>query len=129
MTLKIGDIVEGEINGVQQYGIFVKLSPEREGLIHISEVHGGYVEDIGHEFKVGEKIKVMILDIDPYNGQISLSHRAVLPPVDEARKRHIHFWTSKRARMGFKTCANALDKQINDFFTKSSCQKRRNKVV
>lgn len=118
MKLKIGDIVEGEINGVQQYGIFVKLNPKQEGLIHISEIHGGYVKDIGHEFKIGKKIKVMILDIDPYNGQISLSHRAVMPTVDKARKRYIHFWTSKRARIGFKTCGNALEKQINAFFIK-----------
>ncbi|MBD5429948.1 CvfD/Ygs/GSP13 family RNA-binding post-transcriptional regulator [Lactobacillus sp.] len=118
MALKIGDIVEGKINGIQQYGIFVKLNSEKEGLVHISEVHGGYVEDIGHEFKVGEKIKVMILDIDPYNGQISLSHRAVLPPVKEARKKHLHFWTSKRAKLGFEICEDELKKQINNFFTK-----------
>ncbi|MBP2058595.1 general stress protein 13 [Lactobacillus colini] len=118
MKLKIGDIVEGTINGIQQYGIFVKLNSQQEGLIHISEVRSGYIKDIGREFKVGTTIKVMILDIDPYNGEISLSRRAVMPFENENKKRYIHFWTSKRANMDFKTCQDALDKQINDFFTK-----------
>lgn len=86
MQVKIGDIVHGKISGIQQYGIFVRLDSKVEGLIHISEIHGGYVKDIGREYQVGETIKVQVIDIDPYSNQISLSRRAVLPEVKEARK-------------------------------------------
>ena len=58
MQVKIGDIVHGKISGIQQYGIFVRLDSQIEGLIHISEIHGGYVKDIGREYQVGETIKV-----------------------------------------------------------------------
>ena len=87
MQVKIGDIVHGRISGIQQYGIFVRLDSKVEGLIHISEIHGGYVKDIGREYQVGETIKVQVIDIDPYSNQSSLSRRAILPEEKEARKR------------------------------------------
>lgn len=112
MQVKIGDIVHGKISGIQQYGIFVRLDSQIEGLIHISEIHGGYVKDIGREYQVGETIKVQVIDIDPYSNQISLSRRAVLPEVKEARKKRVHFWTSKRAKKGFMPLKEVLNKQI-----------------
>ncbi|OYS00990.1 RNA-binding protein [Lactobacillus taiwanensis] len=114
MQVKIGDIVEGKISGIRQYGIFVRLDSKREGLIHISEIHGGYVKDIGREYQVGETIKVQVLDIDPYSNQISLSRRAVLPEVKEARKKRVHFWTSKRVKNGFSPLKEILNNQIKE---------------
>ena len=114
MQVKIGDIVHGKISGIQQYGIFVRLDSQIEGLIHISEIHGGYVKDIGREYQVGESIKVQVIDIDPYSNQISLSRRAVLPEVEEARKKRVHFWTSKRAKKGFMPLKEDLNKQIQE---------------
>lgn len=114
MQVKIGDIVDGKISGIQQYGIFVRLDSKREGLIHISEIHGGFVKDIGREYQVGENIKVQVIDIDPYSNQISLSRRAVLPEVKEARKKRVHFWTSKRVKKGFAPLKDILDRQIEE---------------
>ena len=114
MQVKIGDIVHGKISGIQQYGIFVKLDSQIEGLIHISEIHGGYVKDIGREYQVGETIKVQVIDIDPYSNQISHTGRAVLPEAEEARKKIVHFWTSKRAKKGFMPLKEVLNKQIQE---------------
>lgn len=114
MQVKIGDIVHGRISGIQQYGIFVRLDSKVEGLIHISEIHGGYVKDIGREYQVGETIKVQVIDIDPYSNQISLSRRAVLPEVKEARKKRVHFWTSKRVKKGFTPLKEVLSTQIKE---------------
>ena len=114
MQVKIGDIVHGKISGIQQYGIFVKLDSQIEGLIHISEIHGGYVKNIGREYQVKENIKVQFIDIDPYSNQISLSRRAVLPEAEEARKKIVHFWTSKRAKKGFMPLKEVLNKQIQE---------------
>ena len=97
-----------------QYGIFVRLDSQIEGLIHISEIHGGYVKDIGREYQVGETIKVQVIDIDPYSNQISLSRRAVLPEAEEARKKIVHFWTSKRAKKGFMPLKEVLNKQVQE---------------
>jgi len=86
---KIGDIVEGEITGVVDFGAFLKITslPEIEiteeekenltveGLIHISELDWQLIEDPSEIVKVGQKIKAKIIDIS--NGRISLSLKAL----------------------------------------------------
>lgn len=74
---KIGDVVEGYITGIQNYGVFVSLNETEQGLIHISECRHGFVMNFGDHFKVGDKVKVMIVDIDEYTDKISLSMRVL----------------------------------------------------
>lgn len=72
----IGDVVEGEITGVVEFGAFMKLEKEEvEGLIHISELDWQLVENPRDIVKVGEKVKVKIIDIQ--NGKVSLSLKAL----------------------------------------------------
>jgi len=74
-----GDIIEGEITGVVNFGIFLKFgTPEQkiEGLVHISELSWQLVEDPKTMFKEGEKIKAKVIDVS--NGKVSLSVRALL---------------------------------------------------
>ncbi len=65
--------VEGEITGITEYGVFVKLEDNYFGLIHISEVSNDFVSDLKSLFKVGDKIKAQILSIDDENKQIKLT--------------------------------------------------------
>ena len=61
---KAGDLVEGEITGVVDFGAFVKFGKENlEGLIHISELDWKIVEDPGEVVKLGQKIKAKIINI------------------------------------------------------------------
>ena len=68
---QVGDIVEGEITGMVDFGVFVKLEEGLEGLVHISEIDWGLVDDPRHFFKAGDKTKVKIIDIK--EGKVSLS--------------------------------------------------------
>jgi len=77
---KVGDVVEGEITGVVNFGAFIKfpLTPENEnleGLIHISELDWQLIEDPSQVVKVGQKVKAKIIDIS--NNKISLSLKAL----------------------------------------------------
>lgn len=78
---KVGDIVEGEITAVLDFGAFVKLKEDEnlpepiEGLIHISELDWQLVEDPSQIVKTGEVVKVRIIDIS--NNRISLSLKAL----------------------------------------------------
>jgi len=67
---KVGVILEGEITGVVDFGLFVNLG-EVEGLVHISEVVWERVENLKELYKIGQKIKVKIISIE--NNRISLS--------------------------------------------------------
>ena len=83
---KIGDELEGEVTGAVEFGVFVKLREGLEGLVHISEIDWALVEDPRTIFKIGEKVKVKVIDIN--NGKISLSIKALKsnPWHDAAKK-------------------------------------------
>lgn len=98
---KIGDVIEGEITGIVDFGAFMKFSlspalakdkaeatPEFiEGLIHISELDWQLVENPAEIVKVGEKIKAKIIDVS--NGRISLSLKALKKdPWDGIEKKY-----------------------------------------
>lgn len=72
---EVGDIAEGEVTGIVDFGVFVKLEEGLEGLVHISEIEWGLVEDPRSLYSVGDKVKVKIIEIK--NGKISLSIKAL----------------------------------------------------
>ncbi len=71
----VGDVAEGEVTGIVDFGIFVKLEDGLEGLVHISEIEWGLVDDPKALFKVGDKTPVKIIEIK--DGKISLSIKAL----------------------------------------------------
>jgi ribosomal protein S1 len=73
----VGDIIEGEVTGIVDFGIFVKIADNLEGLAHISELDWALVENPGDLFKVGQKIAAQIINIA--DGKISLSIKTLKP--------------------------------------------------
>jgi len=71
----VGDEVEGEITGIVDFGVFVKVEEGLEGLAHISELDWGLVEDPRRMFKVGENVRAKVIDVS--DGKISLSIKAL----------------------------------------------------
>ncbi len=83
---EVGDAVEGEITGIVDFGLFIKLEEGLEGLVHISEIDWGLVDNIKAMFKVGEKVRAKVIEIK--EGKISLSIKALRPnPWLEAEKK------------------------------------------
>lgn len=68
---KVGDIVNGEITGMVDFGVFVKIEDGLEGLVHISEIDWSLVDDPRKLFIVGDKVRVKIIEVK--DGKISLS--------------------------------------------------------
>ncbi len=78
LDLKEGDVVEGEIRSITDFGLFVEVAEGIEGLVHVSEV--SWTErnpDLNSLFKEGDRIKVKILKIDKEGQRISLSIKAL----------------------------------------------------
>ena len=71
----VGDDLDCEIAGIVDFGIFLKLEDGLEGLVHISELDWGLVEDPRTMFKVGDKIKAKVIEIK--EGKVSLSVKAL----------------------------------------------------
>ena len=74
---QVGDKVKGRITGIVDFGLFVSLDPQIEGLVHISEVSWSRVTDLSRLFKVGDEVETMIISTD--DGRISLSVKRLLP--------------------------------------------------
>ncbi len=81
---EVGQIVEGKIVQIKEYGAFVELEPGLDGLVHISEVAHKRVSDINNELSVGQMVNAKILDIDADRKRISLSIKEAKDPEEEA---------------------------------------------
>ena len=73
---KVGEIYEGEVTRVEEYGAFVNLFGTTDGLCHVSRLDWNYVEDATKFVKVGDKLKVVVIGLE--EGKIKLSHREFL---------------------------------------------------
>lgn len=72
MRLEVGNIVEGKVTGITNFGAFVELPEGKKGMVHISEVAPTYVEKISDHLSVGQQVKVKVLSVGD-DGKISLS--------------------------------------------------------
>ena len=77
MSFAVGQVVEGKITGITNFGAFVELSPGTTGLVHISEVADVYVKDIKEFVQLNDLVKVKILSMQ--DGKIGLSIRQAQP--------------------------------------------------
>lgn len=85
--LNVGDIVEGKVTGLTNFGAFVKLASGEVGMVHISEVASSYVKDIKEHLSEGQDVKAKVLSINEA-GKISLSIKQAEPkPVETREKR------------------------------------------
>ncbi len=85
MQLNVGEIVEGKITGITNFGLFLDLGEGKSGMVHISEVARNFVNDINELFKIGDTVKAKILTVSE-DGKISLSIKRALEPEKFVQK-------------------------------------------
>lgn len=83
MPVVVGDILEGKVTNIVDYGAFVKLRCGKKGLVHISEVSPDYVEDIHAVLNSGDNVRVKVMSVDS-NGKIALSIKKAMISKDNA---------------------------------------------
>jgi len=71
--LEAGQIYTGTVGRLENYGAFVDIGAEREGLVHISEISHDYVKDPSEKISVGDEIKVQVLGFNKRKRRIDLS--------------------------------------------------------
>ena len=81
-----GNIVDGKVVGIKPYGVFVSLDENTMGLLHISEISDGYVDDINKIVKVGDVLTTKILDINYDENKAKLSLKALKKRTRYSRK-------------------------------------------
>ena len=83
MAFSVGDILEGKVTGITNFGVFVELEEGKTGMVHISEVASTYVKDIKDYITMGQTVKVKVLNITD-EGKISLSIKKATEPSEQA---------------------------------------------
>ncbi|MDR3305520.1 MAG: polyribonucleotide nucleotidyltransferase [Clostridiales Family XIII bacterium] len=81
MLLKVpelGEVYDGTVTGIKEFGAFVEILPGKEGLLHISEMENHRVNRVEDVMNIGDKVQVTVKGIDERSGKISLSRKALL---------------------------------------------------
>lgn len=86
---EIGDVYEGTVKGIKEFGAFIEFLPGKQGLLHISEIMWKRLENMDNVFHEGDSVKVKLVGVDPKSGKFKLSRKALLPkPEQNSDSRH-----------------------------------------
>ena len=85
MQIEVGQIVEGKVTGITNFGVFVDLGEGKSGLVHISEIAQTYVNDVKEFVKENDVVKMKVLNISD-DGKISLSIKKAQEPQTQSNK-------------------------------------------
>ena len=83
---EVGDVLTGEVTGAVDFGIFVKVEQGLEGLVHISELDWGLVEDTRALYKVGDKVRVKVIEVKDDKISLSIKQLKENPWMEAAKK-------------------------------------------
>ena len=88
---EVGDVYEGPVKGIKEFGAFVEFMPGKQGLLHISEISWKRLESMEGLFNEGDMVKVKLVGLDPKTGKFKLSRKALMPrpestPREEGRQ-------------------------------------------
>ena len=80
---EIGQVYKGKVKSILDFGAFVEFLPNKDGLLHISEIDWKRVNAVKDYLKEGDEIEVKLVEIDPRSGKFRLSRKALLPKPDK----------------------------------------------
>lgn len=103
-TLKEGDQVEGTVARLTDFGAFVDLGGV-DGLVHVSEISHAHIAKPSDVLKVGDKVQVAILSVDPTTERVSLSIKDTLPGP----------WTNIEEKAAVDTVLDGTVKRLTSF--------------
>ena len=111
MTLKAGNIIEGTVINITNFGAFIDVEG-KTGLVHIPEVADTFVKDIRDHLKEQDKVKVKVISVDD-NGKISLSIKQAMPAKKSVRPAEID-WSSERNKNSGSSFEDIMSKFLKD---------------
>jgi polyribonucleotide nucleotidyltransferase len=80
--VKVGEVYEGKVSRIMNFGAFVEILPGKDGLVHISDIAAERIDRVEDVLNIGDTVQVKVVEIDNL-GRINLSRRALLEGYDE----------------------------------------------
>ncbi len=122
MTLAAGNILEGTVVNITNFGAFVEVDG-KTGLVHISEVADSFVKDIREHLSEQDKVKVKVISIDD-NGKISLSIKQANVKKKSAKPVEFDWNSEKNAKASNSNFEDKISKFLKDSEEKMQDVKR-----
>ena len=104
MSYKKDELVIGKVTGVESYGAFITFDDGYTGLVHISEISDGFVDDVLDYFEVGDDVEVKVVSVDKKNKRLTLTVKYRNNSNDKPKIEEVG--------EGFKPLKNNLDSWI-----------------
>ena len=76
---EIGEVYLGTVKNITSFGAFVEIIPGKDGLLHISEIDWKRINNVEDVLKVGDKVKVKLIEVDRKTGKLKLSRKVLIP--------------------------------------------------
>jgi S1 RNA binding domain protein len=119
MSLEVGMILKGKVTGISKFGAFVALENGKSGMVHISEISGGYVTEIKDHISEGQEVQVKIIGIDE-KGRINLSIKKATAPSEQEKP---------RKTVSFEDMLSKFKQESDEKFADSKGTKENRKAV
>ncbi len=85
---EVGQVYKGKVKTIVQFGAFVEILPNKDGLLHISEIDWKKIKTVDEVLKEGDEIEVKLIDVDPKTGKLKLSRKVLLPRPPREEQGH-----------------------------------------
>lgn len=122
----VGKKVKGTVTRLTEYGAFVKLEPEINGLVHLSEIAHHKVRDPAEALTIGQKVDVQVINIEPDERRIGLSLKALLP-IDKRMLERLRKEGEEEERVKKETEAQAEAKRKEEKNVKEKKEEKKAK--
>ena len=106
-TLKVGDELEGRVDSVVPYGVFVDVGAKVNALLHISRITGGAIENVRHHLNEGDSVKVHVIDLDAQKKTLAVSM------LDKKADQYLDRRMSQRLKRFYGSAASASSSESN----------------
>ncbi len=87
--VKVGTIYAGKVVSIREFGAFVEIAPDTDGLVHVSELSDKYVDRVEDIIKLGDQVRVKVINIDD-TGRIKLSRKAAMKDEGNTDPEPVH---------------------------------------
>jgi len=122
MELEVGAIYEGRVTHITKFGAFVSLPEGKSGLVHISELANGFVNDVNDHVHLGDEVKVKLLSVSP-EGKINLSIKKALPappPSERGEQQRRPYNSAPRPEQGNNSAPRSTQRRENSYENRGS---------
>jgi small subunit ribosomal protein S1 len=86
--IKVGQTYNGKVTRVENFGAFIDIGAEREGMVHVSEMESGYVSRPSDVVKVGQEVEVRVIELNPKKRQIKLTMKMDMADIEQEVEEH-----------------------------------------